>query len=240
MDPFSVLFFAFISQLKSYLSKTEYEHDIPKLETVDEPSISPWALPWLNDDVPFESIREFFPAESIKGMPVTSPQSIRLSLLLEAFQQHTRKMNDMSERNQSLEHMVTDLSARIAYLEAQLSAQKGERQMEEMSGDDGCNGQTEVVDKVESLQRSYCKSEERCKQLVVVTQQWAIECEDKDKVCVCVCVCVYLDCYQCFCHNLTPELIHKMLVCTVVTLQYCYTDLLLCRSFLFWKLKPSN
>ncbi len=33
-----------------------------------------------------------------------------------------------------------------------------------------------------SLKSSLEKSEERCKQLVVVTQQWALECGDKDTV----------------------------------------------------------
>ena len=36
--------------------------------------------------------------------------------------------------------------------------------------------------RVQDLERLYEKSEERCKQLVVVTQQWALECGDKDKV----------------------------------------------------------
>ena len=34
----------------------------------------------------------------------------------------------------------------------------------------------------EALKRSYTRSEQRCKQLVVVTQQWALECEDKVKL----------------------------------------------------------
>ena len=174
-----MLFFAFVSQLKSLLGKTEYEYDLPKLETVDEPTKDPWALPWLKDDVPWDSIRDYFPAESIKGISVTSPHPVRLSVLLDAFQQLMRKIKDITERNVLLEGragMVSDLMARITHLETQLSGYKG---------DDGFKGQLDEGSKeIESLQRSYYRSEERCKQLVIVTQQWAIECEDKDKVCI--------------------------------------------------------
>ena len=37
-------------------------------------------------------------------------------------------------------------------------------------------------DELQTLQRAYSSSEERCKQLVEVTQQWSAECADKDKL----------------------------------------------------------
>ena len=37
----------------------------------------------------------------------------------------------------------------------------------------------EQVKLAEPLQQAYSRSEERCVQLVEVTQQWAIECEEK-------------------------------------------------------------
>ena len=42
--------------------------------------------------------------------------------------------------------------------------------------------QEEQLRQVNPLQRAYMRSEERCKQLVEVTQQWSIECEEKLKV----------------------------------------------------------
>lgn len=116
MDPFSILFFTFMSQLKSFLTSG--------------PS-------WLTDDVHDDSISDYFPPGVTK---VLSQKSVpmKLSVLLEAFQQLITKSFD--------------------------------------------EGNEDSDDQLKNLQRLYEQSEERCKQLVVVTQQWALECGDKDKV----------------------------------------------------------
>ncbi len=115
MDPFSVLFFTFISQLKSYWQS----HKPPA---------------WLDHDTYDEPISDYFPTDVAKVASQKSV-SIKLSVLLEAFQQFMTKT-----------------------LPAESS---------------GAN-----------LRKLLETSEERCKQLVVVTQQWALECADKDKVSV--------------------------------------------------------
>lgn len=114
MDPFSVLFFTFISQLKSFWQS----HRPPA---------------WLDNDTYDESITDFFSPE-VARVASKKSVSIKLSVLLEAFQQFaSRTLSDSSSVN---------------------------------------------------LKRLLETSEERCKQLVVVTQQWALECGDKDKVSV--------------------------------------------------------
>ncbi|XP_064396529.1 uncharacterized protein LOC135343499 [Halichondria panicea] len=113
MDPFSVLFFTFISQLKSYW----LTHGGPT---------------WLDDDVFDDTITDYFPPDVVR---VISQKivPIKLSVILEAYQQLISKTSD-TEDNSTV-----------------------------------------------SLRSTLEKSEERCKQLVVVTQQWALECGDKDK-----------------------------------------------------------
>ena len=49
----------------------------------------------------------------------------------------------------------------------------------------GAESRHDVSDKLqwlESLERAYANTEERCKQLVEVTQQWSAECADKDRL----------------------------------------------------------
>ncbi len=109
-----MLFFTFISQLKSYW----LTHGGPT---------------WLDDDVFDDTITDYFPPDVVR---VISQKivPIKLSVLLEAYQQLISKTSD-TEDNSTV-----------------------------------------------SLRSTLEKSEERCKQLVVVTQQWALECGDKDKV----------------------------------------------------------
>jgi len=123
-----------------------------------------------------------------------NPVSIKLSFLLESFQQFYNAFRSFKSKNLSLhekllEAMKSKEKAELALKHARSNRlQVGKPMMAKPNASVAPWGgdQTRELEKkqaeVEALRRAYVRSEQRCKQLVVVTQQWALECEDKVKL----------------------------------------------------------
>lgn len=243
-DAFIVLFFTLITQqLQSLWSKSQSHthsptHHIPNVTPQDTQQIASNSIfPWLHTDVASEEARDFFPTEVVKSVTpnLDNPVHLKLSVILEAFQQFIRAYDNLKRENLSLQRkgrMYDELSRKFRALESKMS------QMQQQAGRCGHSNATppeipglvansgtnavqgcghnratpswnapppwnathppvdlspdtsaalqkkvaeleEQVKLAEPLQQAYERSEERCVQLVEVTQQWAIECEEK-------------------------------------------------------------
>ncbi len=154
-------------------------------------------FPWLEVDVQVEECRDYFPSEVVKSvLPNSSnPTPLKLSVILEAFQQFLHGYEGVKKENQSLQRkgrMHDELLKKCRILEEKLT-----RARSEQLGHNGLShthaaasqiAKEKIADleeqlrQVDPLQRAYIRSEERCEQLVEVTQQWSIECEEKLQV----------------------------------------------------------
>ena len=182
-----------LEQNASYSSNTYGEYSSPAVSQLCNKVI----FPWLQVDLQLESASDYFPAEIIKGIIPSSsnPASMRLSVILEAFQQYFHAFEQMRKENQSLQRkakMFDEVLKKNKLLEAKLKQMQSSGQFSpicvNLSDDVTSQGrvmQEKIADleeqmrQVEPLQKAYIRSEERCKQLVEVTQQWAIECDEK-------------------------------------------------------------
>ena len=92
--------------------------------------------------------------------------------------------------NQSLYERFDEVTERNKILEAELSRFEGDRHhhrdanpRSDLTTDklmlEKMRYLESTVAEVEAVKRSYARSEQRCKQLVVLTQQWSIECDEK-------------------------------------------------------------
>lgn len=100
-----VLLYMLLVQLSLSLDHTP-SHDRPSLLTA--------ALQWLKWDVTFEQLRSFFPravTEAIQPV-VSSLVPLQLSVVLDAFHQHTNKFDSLALANSALSKQA-DLVAEV-------------------------------------------------------------------------------------------------------------------------------
>ena len=161
-------------------------------------------LNWLKMDVPLEEIRDYFPPDEIKGVTPNSlsPVKLNMSVILEAFQQFferfqraTKENVHFSQNAQLVKELIkqnTRLETKVRELQHSKPDTVSAHQQHTPSHSDS-HSQVQKLQKelsrllekvkiLEPFQTAYTKSEERSKQLVGVTQEWAIECEEKDKL----------------------------------------------------------
>lgn len=190
MEAFTVLLFTFFSQLRAsidqQLSLTHRE-----VTNQDKGSFSSSkhgrsknCLAWITLDVDWQSIREYFPAEFVKGVnpSVDHLVPLRLSVLLDAFQQ-------FCQRYMKLVQDIELMQGKLKFIQQKSISEAKLREREiaiqasvSTSVQDSDLQHEDKLKRLESLKRAYASTEERCKQLVVVTQQWSAECADKDKL----------------------------------------------------------
>ena len=232
-DAFIVLFFTFITQQLQHLANrtprnSSHSHN-GRTDTQDTGELSSPTnslFPWLDVDTPLEEVRDFFPSEAVKSvMPnPNAPVHLKLSVILEAFQQFLRGLEALKQENQSLWRkgkVYDDLVKKYRALEAKMMEMQAKQNGlttgatpthvpgHQMAGQDPTTvhmqrnfvptlGQNPTVPsaterqrvadleeqakRVAPLEQAYVRSEERCKQLVEVTQQWALECDSKVQV----------------------------------------------------------
>jgi hypothetical protein len=145
-------------------------------------------LSWITLDVDCQSIRDYFPAEFLKGVNPSAEHLIplRLSVLLDAFQQLIQKYKKLLQDNESMQSELKCLPEVVqqkSILEAELREREGGTvTVQSHSSHDQHAVAGYKLQRLQSLERAYVNAEERCKQLVEVTQQWSAECADKDKL----------------------------------------------------------
>ena len=191
MEALSVLLFTFFSQLRFSITRGEATGD-DKQSSSRSSSHHRGAkdqLSWITLDVDYQSIRDYFPAEFLKGVNPSAEHLIplRLSVLLDAFQQLFQRYRKLLRDNESMQtrlKCLPELVQQKTVLEAKLREREGVVQPYSPSSK-GAESQHDVgckLQRLQSLERAYVNAEERCKQLVEVTQQWSAECADKDKL----------------------------------------------------------
>lgn len=207
MEAFTVLMFTFFSQLRvsidQQLSATSRSGEAASKQNRESTLALNEAakknyLSWLTLDVNLQSLREYFPADFLKGVNPSAEHLVplRLSVLLDAFQQLCQKYLKLVKDNESLQEKLR-LLPEIIKQKSTLEAQLREKEISSLppshppsSSSSICAAKPsetshtlrEKLKRLESLERAYANTEERCKQLVVVTQQWSAECADKDKL----------------------------------------------------------
>ena len=85
-------------------------------------------LPWLDTDTSLEQVREYFPAEAIKGVHPSGSVQLHSSVLLEAFSQFYQKLDRLTRENKSLTstaRLVQAVTKRSTALEEELSHYRG-------------------------------------------------------------------------------------------------------------------
>ena len=190
MEALSVLLFTFFSQLRVSLTpRGEVKSEDKKSSSTSSSHCGPGTksqLSWITLDVDCQSIREYFPAEFLKGVNPSAEHLIplRLSVLLDAFQQLIQKYKKLIQDNESMQSelkCLPELVQQNSILESELREREGGTPSSK-----GAESQHAVagykLQRLQSLERAYLNAEERCKQLVEVTQQWSAECADKDKL----------------------------------------------------------
>lgn len=222
-DAFIILLFTFFSQQLQFLwgqRPQDLTDPLPPQKAQSHPqhkekeygtstaSVSHWSpgpgmFPWLEVDVQAEECRDFFPSNIVKSVQPNpnNPTPLKLSVILEAFQQFMRGFEALKKENQSLQRKgrtYDELFKKYRILEEKLNQTRSENQQQGKNGISHTEhsatlekivrleamiaDQEEQLRQVSPLQRAYMRSEDRCKQLVEVTQQWSIECEEKLKV----------------------------------------------------------
>lgn len=190
MEALSVLLFTFFSQLRVTLTRGEAtSEDKQSSSSSSRDQGAKNQLSWITLDVDCQSIRDYFPAEFLKGVNPSAEHLIplRLSVLLDAFQQLLQKYRKLLHDNESMQSELKSLPELVqqkSTLEAKLREQEGTLPPYSSSSK-GAESQRDVrykLQRLQSLERAYVNAEERCKQLVEVTQQWSAECADKDKL----------------------------------------------------------
>lgn len=152
------------------------------------------APPWLRVDLTPEEVCDYFSARVLKDLTLSehSPASMNCSLLLDSFQQFFHVFKSLKTNNRSLYERFDNVTKRNKTLEAELHRYGGARRFEASPRSDlnAADYQLKAkmrhlegrVAEVEAVKRSYARSEQRCKQLVVLTQEWGMECDQKDKL----------------------------------------------------------
>ena len=187
MEAFTVLLFTFLSQLRVSITRGEAtSEDKQSPSSSSRPQRAKNQLSWITLDVDCQSIREYFPAEFLKGVNPSAEHLIplRLSVLLDAFQQLFHKYKKLLQDNESMQSKLKCLPE-LAQQKSTLEAKLKENEGAVGPSSKGAASQHDVrykLQRLESLERAYANTEERCKQLVEVTQQWSAECADKDKL----------------------------------------------------------
>ena len=197
MEAFTVLLFTFFSQLRVSIDRQPSStRDGDDTSSKEKPSSSSSQcqpsknhLSWINLDVDHQSIREYFPAELLKGVnpSVEHLVPLRLSVLLDAFQQLYQKYMNLVQNNESMENKLKCLP-NATELNSMSEAKASEREdgldlhSHSSKGAERRHDVSDKLQRLESLERAYANTEERCKQLVEVTQQWSAECADKDRL----------------------------------------------------------
>lgn len=230
-DAFIILFFTFITQQLQILWSNKprnpshnpsHHRANPAAQNAEQPG-NPSVFPWLQVDVSSEEARDYFPAEVVKSVSPSlgNPACLKLSVLLEGFQQLIRAFGSLKQENWSLQRkgrMYDELARKFRALESKMT------QMQQAGGCGHSNATphqmgisdtnatvyryghsnatpwnaappqmpassdtnaalrrkvAELEEQAKPLKQAYTRSEERCVQLVEVTQQWAIECEEK-------------------------------------------------------------
>lgn len=129
-DAFIILFFTFVSQqihtLRGGHKATPTPHGRTPSGTDHTPSSPNSMFPWLQVDVQSEEARDFFPSEVVKSVVPNpnDPATLRLSMLLEAFQQFLRAFENMKKENASLQRrgrLYDEMSRKYKALEAKMS-----------------------------------------------------------------------------------------------------------------------
>ena len=197
MEAFTVLLFTFFSQLRVSIDQ---QLSLVRGEATSKDKQSSSShhdqqaknhLSWITLDVDWQSIREYFPAEFLKGVnpSVEHLVPLRLSVLLDAFQQLCQRYKQLLQDNESMQSKLKCLPEVIqqkSILEAKLKERViATGPYSPSTSSKGAESQHDVrhkLKRLESLERAYANTEERCKQLVEVTQQWSAECADKDKL----------------------------------------------------------
>ena len=188
-DAFVILFFTFITQQLQHFLKQREDESSSIFPGSDSCSSSTCKFPWLTLDLPLDNVRDYFPAEAIKTVVPNpnDPIPLKLSVILDAFQQFLDHFENMKAENQILrqkleiENESTELRSQDEfYPNSQWCSDISESATKKRIAD-----LEEQLEQVEPLQKAYIRSEERCKQLVEVTQQWALECEEKIQL-ICV------------------------------------------------------
>lgn len=190
MEALSVLLFTFFSQLRVSITRGEATNeDKQSSSSSSHPQRAKNQLSWITLDVDYQSIRDYFPAEFLKGVNPSAEHLIplRLSVLLDAFQQLFQKYRKLLQDNESMQSelkCLPELVQQKSILEAKLREREGAI-CPYSPPSKGAESQHDVrykLQRLQSLERAYANTEERCKQLVEVTQQWSAECADKDKL----------------------------------------------------------
>ena len=208
-DAFIVLFFTLITQqLQQLLSSKRQKDGAPPHHDQATPfsgasRLDPQAdstFPWLHLDVSSEDARDFFPAEVVRGIVPSSanPAPLKMSVILESFQQFVRAIEVSKQENQTLLRKARahdDLLRKYRALETKFAQTRtiphnttppSDKTMPTHSSAKAVEPAFRERDDhhqvVEALRQAHERSEVRCKQLVGVTQQWALECEEKVKV----------------------------------------------------------
>lgn len=231
-DAFIVLFFTLITQQLQILWSNKprnpthnpsHHRASPTPQDAEQPG-NPSVFPWLQVDVPSEEARDYFPAEVVKSVTPSlgNPARLKLSVVLEAFQQFIRAFGSLKQENLSLQRkgrMYNELARKFRALESkmmqmqqaggcghsnatphQMGVSDTNAAMYKYGGTPPWNATPpqmpatsdtnaalrrkvaeleEQIRLAKPLKQAYTRSEERCVQLVEVTQQWAIECEEK-------------------------------------------------------------
>ena len=190
MEALSVLLFTFFSQLRVSITRGEAtSEDKQSSSSSSRRQGAKNQLSWITLDVDCQSIRDYFPAEFLKGVNPSADHLIplRLSVLLDAFQQLFQKYRKLLQDNESMQSelkCLPELVQQKSILEAKLRERESAVCPYSPSSK-GVDSQHDVgykLQRLQSLERAYANTEERCKQLVEVTQQWSAECADKDKL----------------------------------------------------------
>ena len=179
MEAFTVLLFTFLSQLRvsidQQLSLMRNESsELDKESSSTQKQGAKNCLSWITLDVDWPSMRDYFPAQLLEGVNPSADHFVpmRLSVLLDAFQQLFQKYTKLAEDSETLH----------GKLEGCLSAIHSSCPRQSVNLSKGNEVPQDKLKRLESIQRALANSEERCQQLVVVTQQWSAECADKDKL----------------------------------------------------------
>ena len=197
-----MLLFTFLSQLRASIASLSSNESTTEFQDEEESTSESThcqlegkdCFSWIKLDVDWQSIREYFPAEFLKGVNPSPdhPVQLRLSVVLDAFQQFSQKYKKLVQDNQLLQDKLKVLPEVVhekSILEAKLRERETSNLPLSTSSQSKSNKDSdtpldvrETLKRLESLERAYANAEERCKQLVIVTQQWSAECSDKDKL----------------------------------------------------------
>lgn len=185
-DSFVKILFIFIAQHFYYHPSSKDQHKESAASRFESHRESPICsnFPWLQIDISPDDCRDFFPAEVVKGILPNehNPVELKLSVILESFRQFYQAAEGLKRENQSLQmkaKMFEEVVKKNRILESKLYQQHAQALTVPAASPDPPEKTADLEKQIGLLQNAYTRSEDRCKQLVDVTQQWAIECGEK-------------------------------------------------------------